>query len=295
VATRLVISRRRLLLAGAGGLAVAACGGGRRSPDQVGGTTTVPEAAGYTLAPVFYREQPAGVEVRLPLALADGSGVVVDAPPSQLPVRIGPADTGELGEPVVVERHDDGVPRPYFPLVTTFAEPGNWRIVADVDGEPAEVVLAARERSEVPAVAVVGEALIPLATPTVDDARGVDPICTAQPPCPLHEVSLDDAMAGDRAVALLVATPAYCQTAICGPVLDLLVDRQAKYADRVTMIHAEVYTDDSARSATDVVKAYGLVWEPSLFLATPDGTIVERLDYTYDAAELDRALSSLAG
>ncbi len=291
---RLLISRRRLLLAGAGSVALVACGGGRTAQESPA-TTTTGAAGGLTLARVFSPEQPAGVEVRLPLALADISGVVIDDVPTRFSVRVGPADTGELGEPVTVERHGEGVPRPYFPLVTRFAEPGNWRIVADVDGESAETVVAARPPGEVPAVPVVGDPMVSLASPTVDDPRGVDPICTAEPPCPLHEVSLDQALAGDRAVALLVATPAYCQTAICGPVLDLLVARQPDYADRVTMIHAEVYTDDSAREVTDVVRAYGLAWEPSLFLATPDGTITSRLDYTYDATELDQALASLTG
>ena len=289
-----MISRRRLLLVGAGSVAgLVACGGGRTGPQQQ--TATTEAAAGLTLARVFSPEQPAGVEVRLPLALADASGVVIDDVPAQFSVRVGPADAGELGEPVTVERHGEGVPRPYFPLFTSFPEPGNWRIVADVDGQPAETVVAARPPGEVPAVPVVGDSLISVPSPTVDDPRGVDPICTAEPPCPLHEVSLDEAMAGKRAIALLVATPAYCQTAICGPVLDLLVARQPDYAGQVTMIHAEVYTDDSAREVTDVVRAYGLAWEPSLFLATPDGTIRHRLDYTYDATELDQALTSLTG
>jgi hypothetical protein len=54
-----------------------------------------------------------------------------------------------------------------------------------------------------------------------------------------------------------------------------------------------VYTDDTAKETTEAVKAYGLTWEPSLFLAQPDGTITSRLDYTYDGVELDKALSTL--
>jgi hypothetical protein len=113
------------------------------------------------------------------------------------------------------------------------------------------------------------------------------------PPCPLHGTSLDTAIGGDRAIALLIATPAFCQTAICGPVLDLLVARQGDFADTVTMVHAEVYTDDSARQTTETVMAYGLTWEPSLFLARPDGTITSRLDYTFDSTELDQALTEV--
>ena len=290
---RFVISRRGLLLAGAGSLMVAACGGGDEENQSAATTTTLVE--GLTLAPVFFPQQPAGVPVRLPLALADGQGALLDDPPAELSVRVGNADTGELGEPVVVERHDQGVPRAYFPLTTTFSEPGNWRIATEVDGVPAQMVVAALPPGQVPAVPVVGEPLISVPTPTVEDARGVDPICTAEPDCPLHAVSLDTAIGGDKAIALLIATPAYCQTAICGPVVDLLVSRAPQFADTVTMIHAEVYISEAeaGKTTTDVVRAYGLAWEPSLFLALPDGTITSRLDYTFDERELDVALSTL--
>ena len=290
---RFVISRRGLLLAGAGSLMVAACGGGDEENQATATTSTLVE--GLTLAPVFFPQQPAGVPVRLPLALADGQGALLDDPPAQLSVRVGNADAGELGEPVVVERHDQGVPRAYFPLTTTFSEPGNWRIATEVDGVPAQMMVAALPPGEVPAVPVVGEPLISVPTPTVQDALGVDPICTAEPDCPLHAVSLDTAIGGDKAIALLIATPAYCQTAICGPVVDLLVSRAPQFADTVTMIHAEVYVseEEAGKTTTDVVRAYGLAWEPSLFLALPDGTITQRLDYTFDERELDEALSTL--
>ena len=275
------LSRRALLLAGAGGLVVAACGGGGAASGPSSTTTAAAEAnKGLSLAKVFFPQQPAGVEVRLPLALADSRGVLLDEGPAELAVRMGPAGSAELGEPTIVRRHQEGIPRAYYPLTTTFPAPGAWRVATEVDGEPAEMEVDALEPSQVPAVPVVGEGMVSVPTPTVDDPRGVDPICTADPACPLHATSLDAAIGGDQAIALLIATPAYCQTAICGPVLDLLVARQADLADRVTMIHAEVYPDrqSAGRTTTDVVRAYGLVWEPSLFLARPDGTIASRLD-----------------
>ncbi len=292
------ISRRVLLLAGAGGLISTACGGGGsgEAASPAPSSTTPGKAEGLTLAQVFYPQQPAGVEVRLPLALADGTGVLLDEGPPEITVRTGPAGTPELGQPVTVRRHDRGVPRAYYPLTTTFPAPGTWRITTDVEGQSAEMVVSALDRSQVPAVPAVGEKLISLPTPTVDDPRGVEPICTAVPPCPLHATSLDAAVGGgDKAIAMLIATPAYCQTAICGPVLDLLISRQADFAEVLTMIHVEVYPnrESAGRTTTDTVRAYGLAWEPSLFLALPDGTIASRLDYTYDADELDQALAEL--
>jgi hypothetical protein len=76
-------------------------------------------------------------------------------------------------------------------------------------------------------------------------------------------------------------------------VLDLLIDRAEQHSEVIAFVHAEVYTDDTAKQTTEAVQAYGLTWEPSLFLAMPDGTIASRLDYTYDGVELDEALSTL--
>jgi len=278
------LSRRSLLLAGAGTLVLVACGG-----DDDGGEAPESGAAGLTLARVFVPEQPAGIPIRLPLALADGDGALLVDVPEQLSVRIGPAG-GDLGAPTMLPRHADGIPRPYYPFATTFPTPGPWRIVADADGRTAETQVEAKAAGEVPAIPAVGEALVRVPTPTPADPLGINPICTADPPCPLHEVSLDAVPEG-RATAFLISTPRFCQTAICGPVLDLLVAARDAHP-QVTMVHAEVYRDDTARQTSPAVVAYGLTFEPSLVVADGTGTITARLDYTFDRSELDAALAA---
>ena len=288
----MTLSRRSLLLAGAGTLVLAACG-------DDGGTSTAttappaPDAAasGLTLARVFVAEQPAGVGVRLPLALADGEGALLPEVPDRVEVRIGPVD-GDLGPPTVVVRHGDGVPRPYYPFPTTFPTPGEWRISADAGGRLAETTVLAKAVGEVPAIPAVGQRLLRLPTPTAGDPLGIDPICTAETTCPLHELSLDAVPEG-RPVAFLISTPRFCQTAICGPVLDLLVAAGPVHPE-VAMVHAEVYRDETARQTTPAVVAYGLTFEPSLVVADRTGTITARLDYTFDRTELDAALAAVA-
>ena len=98
-------------------------------------------------------------------------------------------------------------------------------------------------------------------------------------------------MKSGKAVAFIISTPAFCQTAICGPVLDLLVARHQDLDPQVAFVHAEVYTDDSASTTTEAVQTYGLTYEPVLWLALPDGTIQSTLGYTWDATELDQELA----
>ena len=55
-----------------------------------------------------------------------------------------------------------------------------------------------------------GAALPPFDTPTVGDHRGVEPYCSLTPnPCPLHDVTLTDALRSGKPVAYMVGTPAH--------------------------------------------------------------------------------------
>ena len=291
--------RRRLLLAGAGGLVLAACGSddGVRaaagtSTSEPGATSGSAGAGALTLLRVFALEQAAGVPLRLPLAFADAEGAPTDEVPDAITVTA-VSPSGVAGEPVEVRRHGVGIPTPYFPFEGTLDEEGTWELAIAVGAAETRTDLTVRPAQELAVVPGPGDALPSIPTPTPADGLGVAPICTANPPCPLHDVSLDQALAAGLPVVLLVSTPAFCQTAICGPVLDLVVERRAALEGRATLIHAEVYTDDRADETTATVDALGLRYEPSLFLAAADGTVRGRLDYTFDATELDEELGTL--
>ena len=298
-------TRRRLLLAGVGGLALAACGGGG-GDESVGATggsgsggSTTTAAAGtgtvsLSLLRVFAPEQAAGVPLRLPLAFADADGVPTDAVPERISVRA-VSPSGAASEPVEVGRRGTGIPSPYFPYEATFDEEGRWELGIAVGAAETSTELTVRPARDLGVVPGPGDRLPAIPTPTTVDALGIDPLCTAQPQCPLHQTSLVDAMATGMPVVLLVSTPAFCQTAICGPVLELLVERAATLAPKATLLHVEVYADETARETSPTVAALGLRHEPSLFLADAGGTVRSRLDYTFDATELDDSLADLLG
>ena len=136
----------------------------------------------------------------------------------------------------------------------------------------------------------VGDRLPPVETPTVADHRGVEPICTRQPPCPLHAQTLAEVVSTGRPVAYIIGTPAFCQTASCAPALNFLLAEHDRRGDSMPMVHAEVYTDTTATTTTPAVNSYHLPFEPVLFVTDANGVIVERLDSIWDAAELSTAL-----
>lgn len=238
----------------------------------------------------------AGEPARLPLGVGDSSGALITDPPETLTFTIEDVDGNEV-DSVSVARRGVGLPRAFYPLAFTPAVAGSYIARTEVDGEPVD---AAFTVSDVESIVIPrpGQPLPPTPTPTASDAQGVDPICTQDPPCPLHEVDVETAL-GTAPLAVLVSTPAFCQTAICGPVLDLFVAAQPDAPD-VTFVHVEVYqsaaeVEEQGMNATlaPAVSAWELPYEPCLFLVAADGTVAERLDVIYDADELAEALARL--
>ena len=288
-----VVSRRQLLLGAAGTLVLAACGKSNDDGDATGSTATTDTGQGGVLALLLPASQPVGVPLRLPLGLADKDGSFDVDLPSTASVFLRSPD-GATSKPETVQRHVKGLPRGYFPFSTTFETTGRWTIVLEAGKRRVETTLDIRKASELPSIPAPGDRLPKIPSPTTANHQGVNPICTREPACPFHDISLDQAIGGTNPIALLVSTPAFCQVAICGPVLDRLVNRRAALEQRgITVIHAEVYTDDTAKTTTPVVDALGLQYEPVLFLAAPDGTVNNRLDSIFDQAELDQATAEL--
>ncbi len=207
-------------------------------------------------------------------------------------------DGSPVGDPVEVEPRAEGLTRAYLPYTFTFPEPGVYQIEGVYEGEPliAPVQVFPADQSTTP---LPGQPLPAVDTPTTTDGRGVSPICTDKPPCDLHSQNLADVVGNGRPTALLVSTPAFCQTAICGPVLDLVIDAAERYPG-IDVVHAEVYANpeevQSIAEATPapVIDALGLTYEPSLFVADSSGIVTSRLDLIFDAGELDEALSAVS-
>jgi hypothetical protein len=292
----LEISRRELLLGGtaaaAGALLLGACGGDDGADSS---STTVIDTSGPALASFFGGPMfVAGQEARLPFGVADQDGLLpIDQTPTQLAVQVVGPDGDAVGEPITVDRRSDGLPRGYFPLRVTVDEPGIYAARTEVDGKATEMSFQILDPADAKVIRP-GQAMPAVDTPTVTDARGVDPICTREPACPLHDRTVSEALTMAKPLALLVASPAFCQIAICGPVLDVMLGVQADFPG-ITFLHAEVYAHPTESLDTNaaVVDALGLHFEPCLVLVDGAGQVVDRLDTIFDATELVERLGRL--
>jgi hypothetical protein len=228
--------------------------------------------------------------------LADQDGVIADTAPAPTLDFAVSFNGQQVGAPITSASHQEGLPKPYFPLEFTPSAAGIYTVSTTVNGTPVQAPI------QIPASTAVvgpGQKMIPVDTPTASDQRGVELLCTRSPQCPLHDVTLTQALAGGTPVAFIVATPQFCQTAICGPVLDVLLSQVDQFP-QVKMLHSEVYPSEAAaqppnQQLTEAVKAYKLSFEPVVYLAKADGTITKRLDTVFDAVELHDALGLLTG
>ena len=236
-------------------------------------------------------------KVRIPISLASNGGLLTVggdvATPSELAARIVRIDGGSdevVLEDLLAPKHDAGLATPYWPFRATITEPGFYRLV--LEGGPADgAAFQVFTRDEV-AVPGIGDPLPPFDTPTFDAARGVSPICTRQPaPCPMHDVTLREALTLGKPVAFLVGTPAHCATGTCAPALEAMISARERAGSSTTFIHAEVYADRDATQIAPAVNAMSMNYEPALFITDDRGVVVERLDAVFDAVEVQLLIS----
>jgi hypothetical protein len=295
------ISRRDLFVTTAttGGAAlalsavVAACGGDSKSaPDtSVGAFVMSPEIA-------VVKRFPDGAlipgEVRLPISLANTASILSgDDLPNSITGKIVNLDSGEIvQDALTATKHQGKAPTPYWPFIATINEPGLYKIVVDgANPEGAGMQISPADQVALP---VPGDQLPSVVTPTLSNPMDMDPMCTLTPnQCPLHGVSVDEALKLNKPVVYLIGTPAHCVTGTCAPALEYLVEIAAEFRDRATFIHTEVYKDKGATEVTPSVSEYFMTFEPALFITDSTGVLRVRLDSTFDDAEIRAALKTV--
>lgn len=196
------------------------------------------------------------------------------------------------GRVVSARQMSGGLPkgRGVYVIEAVFEQPGTYQGLVLTRGARVPIALEVKPRADEP---VIGSTASRAPSPTKQNALGVDPICTRQPACPLHAVSLSDVIGTGRPVAVLFATPALCQTRYCGPVLDELLSVRKAFEDRVTVVHVEIYRSNRGVDLAPTVTAWNVQYEPWFFTVDGAGTIRGRLDSAFGRDEITPLLQSL--
>jgi len=284
---------RRHLIAGAGALlVVAACGDNSNSDANSNSSSAAtepdPGTTGFTIAQRYPSDTFVPGKIRLPISIANKQSLLATGPAVLNGFVLDSTDKkiATVSAPI----HSTDIVIPYWPIVVQIDQPGTFTLRLDGDdGFGAAFQVSDPSQVTVP---YVGSPLPPFDTPTVDNHRGVEPYCTLTPnPCPLHDVTLTQALASGSPVAYMVGTPAHCQTGTCAPALEFLVKSHTRVGDQITMVHADVYSDSAATTVAPAVSALGLEYEPVLYLVK-NGTVVDRVDVIWDQQELDQRIDA---
>ncbi len=158
-----------------------------------------------------------------------------------------------------------------------FPSDGEWRIAALVkqDGEIKGTLLTGSavvgESSGIPRP---GEKAPKIHTPTPEDVGGdLSQITTRIPPDTQNKVDYADAL-GKEPIVLLFATPQFCQSRVCGPVVDVAEQVKQEYGDEAAFIHMEIYNDnDPSKDVRPQLRAFNLPSEPWLFTIDRQGRV----------------------
>ncbi len=145
-------------------------------------------------------------------------------------------------------------------------------------------------------IPAVGDRAPSVHTPTVSDVGGdVGKIDTRSPHDDMHEVDFADVVES-KPVVLLFATPALCQSRVCGPVVDVAAQVAHESGSGVDFIHMEVFNDNNASAGLrPQMRAFGLDTEPWLFVIDGKGIVRTRIEGAFAASELESAVRAVEG
>jgi hypothetical protein len=170
---------------------------------------------------------------------------------------------------------------------------GEWRIAAILkeDGELKGTPLPSAVVGEFKRVPKPGQRAPVIHTPTAQDVGGeLSKITTRTPPDTQNEVDYAEAL-GKEPIVLLFATPKFCQSRVCGPVVDVAEQAKQEYEDEAAFIHMEIYNEnDPDKQVRPQVRAFHLPSEPYLFTIDRRGIVRAAIEGAFGLKLMHRAV-----
>lgn len=198
-----------------------------------------------------------------------------------------------------------------FPLVErglyttnlTFDQTGEWTIRATVlgdDGLPKKATLSfdVPEATHAPSV---GAPAIPSRNKTIQDVERLSQLTTgSMQDEDLYQVSIADAIRSGRPTVIVMASPAFCTNAVCGPQVEVLRDLKNEFPDQANFIHVDYYDNpeeiqgDLDRAVlSPVAREWRLPSTEWSFVIDREGTIAGRFEGFTPLEELRQALKKI--
>ncbi len=185
-----------------------------------------------------------------------------------------------------------------YEVEVDFPVSGPYNFVVDADGLSTSSAFYSIVAD--PSVPQVGEMAVPSQTRVAADYDDLSDITSDPDPDPsLYQMTAAEAVSNGTPAVLVFATPAFCQSQACGPMLDQVKDIKDRYPD-VDFVHVEIYENLDAQSFDELIPVtatveWGLPSEPWVFVVDARGMVASEFEGVVSSEALLAAIDSVRG
>ena len=190
-----------------------------------------------------------------------------------------------------------------YTVQVNLEQAGGWGIQVAVKGTDGSSITAkgnfiVKEKSSTPSI---GATAPPSRNKIGRDVSSLDELTTARPPDPeLYTMTIAEALASGKPLLVVLGTPAFCETATCGPQVEVVQGIKDRYKDRANFIYVEVWDnphlilgDLSKARTVPAVEEWGIPSEPWTFIVDSQGRIASKCEAFTTAEELEENLQKV--
>jgi hypothetical protein len=232
---------------------------------------------------------------RIPFVLYSGVDQVADVQAidlTALNLSVDPPAAGWQGQAINYSDYEV----PYWVVVPDIESPGPWGLAADLtlaDGTKTRAQFAVQV-AEVNQSPALGEQAPASFNRTLNSVEDIGQLTSGQDPEPgLYQMTVAEAIHSGDPTVVILATPAFCQTKICAPVVRSVETVYDEFGQDVNFIHLEIYKEFDPLVAADEVEEWGITSEPWTFILDRTGKVVFRLGGPVSPRELTESLTPL--
>ena len=143
----------------------------------------------------------------------------------------------------------------------------------------------------------VGDALPESPHLTLRDTDDISAVSSMVEPIPeLNELTVAEAVATGKPVLVAIATPAYCESRFCGPLMEaVVVPLWEEFGSEVQFVHVEPYELEEVRAtgrlvAIPLLEDWQLQTEPWIFIAARGGAVTAKFEGVASLEDVRAAL-----
>ncbi|HCH07682.1 MAG TPA: hypothetical protein DEW32_00585 [Dehalococcoidia bacterium] len=155
-----------------------------------------------------------------------------------------------------------------------------------------------QEQSLTPAI---GASAIRSENKTLKDVSDLEQLTTDTDPDPsMYSITIAEALDQNKPLLVTFSTPAYCQSATCGPQLGVVKDLKSSHSSDMNFLHIEVYDnpdeiqgDLTRGKISPTLTEWGLRTEPWTFVVDAEGLVQAKFEGFVGPEDLEPAIQAV--